>query len=127
MANPFRESPCPDCPKWGIDMDSCTLSCQLRINFLHLAFGEPWYSIAERDRQDKAEIKAIFQGQQYHPPAEKAKLYRVTCPICGQEVLTKFQIQKTCGKEACKTEHKRKRDRENARLKYASNKSVPAE
>lgn len=90
-------------------MDECAIKCQRLVDYMALAHGEKWYDIAERDRQERAELRRLIDGvPPQKPPRKSLRIF--LCSECGAEVETNHHRQVTCASPECKRRHKLKRD-----------------
>lgn len=62
----------------------------------------------------RAEKSRRYATQHYHDRkvGKPRAMFIRTCSVCGKEFSTYFQVQKTCGRPACKTDHHRQTHRE---------------
>ena len=103
------QSPCRSCDWTGDrDREDC-LYCQGRIDFLSIAFGDPWHDVtALRRRHEKDKLLFAPKKRWVFGPGPNAR--RFTCPICGAEVETSLWQQKTCAKKECSKAYERQAD-----------------
>ncbi len=110
MSGQRLTSPCPSCHRWGDDMDECVTYCQLRVSFLHIAFGEPWIDCDALLKKHQKERLMFSPAKRWDftGPGPNARTFN--CPICGDEVQTSHHCQRTCNSGGCPKAYERLAD-----------------
>ena len=109
-SNALLKSPCNSCDYAGDRNGEPCLYCQKKFDYLTAAFGEPKKDCAALYAKHQSELSLITPGRQLDFSGPGPKVRTFNCPICGVQVQTSHNAQRTCGENRCRKAHERLMD-----------------